>query len=107
MSNKYGAQPTERHGITFASKAEARRYEELRLLEMGGDITNLEVHPRYELVVNGVRVGRYTGDFRYVETSGLIVVEDVKSSATAKNTAYRLRKKLVWALYGIEIQEVM
>jgi hypothetical protein len=41
---KYHAIPTEIDGIRFDSKAEARRYGELMLLEMGGVIRELELH---------------------------------------------------------------
>jgi hypothetical protein len=46
----------------------------------------------------------YTADFRYVDASGAVVVEDVKSGPT-KTTAYRLRKRLVETIYGITITE--
>ncbi len=42
---KYRAQPTIVDGIRFHSKGEARRYQELRLLERAGEITNLELQP--------------------------------------------------------------
>lgn len=42
--HKYHAKPTTVDGIRFASKAEARRYSELRLLEKAGEIKNLEAH---------------------------------------------------------------
>lgn len=101
---KYGAIPTVIDGIRFASKKEARRYGELKTLQAAGRISGLTLQPRYELHVNGKKVGVYTGDFRYVEGAA-IVVEDVKSKAT-KTTAYRLRKKMVEAQYGITVHEV-
>jgi hypothetical protein len=104
--NKYGAIPTLVDGIRFASKAEARRYSELLLLQRGGEITGLQLQPKYPLFVNGTKIGVYTGDFSYFDKTGAAVVEDVKSKATGDNTAYRLRKKLAEALYGIVIQEV-
>lgn len=102
--HKYGAIPTVIDGIRFASKKEARRYGELKTLQAAGRISGLTLQPRYELYVNGKKVGVYTGDFRYVEGAA-IVVEDVKSKAT-KTTAYRLRKKMVEAQYGITVHEV-
>ena len=38
--SKYHAVPTTIDNIRFASKAEARRYRELRLLEKAGEIAN-------------------------------------------------------------------
>ena len=44
-------------------------------------------------MVNGVKIGRYTADFRYKKGSETIV-EDVKSKAT-KTRDYMLRKKIL------------
>ena len=102
--SKFRNIPTEVDGVRFASRAEARRYGELKLLERAGEILQLEMQPKYELMVNGIRVGRYTGDFRYVE-KGATVVEDVKSKAS-KTEAYGVRKRLMLAVHGIEIREL-
>lgn len=102
--HKYNAVKTVVDGRTFASKKEAARYVTLKLAEQCGTISGLECHPAYEIIVCGVRIGKYTGDFRYTK-DGATVIEDVKSKAT-KTTAYRLRKKLVEAIYGITITEV-
>jgi len=103
-TSKYGAQPTVVDGIRFASKAEARRYEELKLRERVGEISDLTLQPRYPLVVNGEKVGTYVGDFRYTEAATQQeTVEDVKGVATP---VYRLKKKLVRAIYGVDILEV-
>jgi hypothetical protein len=102
---KYGAIRTEVDGITFASKAEARRYAELRLLLDAGAIYDLTLQPRFDLSVNGVKIGTYVADFRYVDgETHEILVEDVKGVRTP---VYRLKAKLVKALYGITVQEVM
>ena len=103
--SKFGNVKTEVDGITFDSKAEASRFGELKLMELAGVILDVECQPRYELVVNGVKISRYTGDFRYMTREGDIVVEDVKAGPT-KTRAYVLRKKLVKALYGIDVTEV-
>jgi hypothetical protein len=99
--NKYGAQPMVVEGIRFASRKEARRYGELRLLERAGRIRCLQLQPRYPLVVNGHDLGEYRGDFIY-EENRMVVVEDVKGVRTP---LYRLKKKLVRALYGLTILE--
>lgn len=49
VTSKYHAQPIEADGIRFASRAEYRRYQELRLLEAAREIRSLEVHPRFAL----------------------------------------------------------
>ena len=106
MSSKYRAIPTVVDGIRFASKAEARHYGVLKLREKVGDITDLELQPEYPIVVNGVRVAIYRADFRYMERTkhGLAqMIVDVKGMATP---VYRLKKKLVEAIYEITITEV-
>jgi len=99
--NKYNAKKTEIDGFVFDSKKEAQRYQDLMLLERAGEIEVIEIHPFWKLVVNGVLIGRYTADFMYRE-NGAVVVEDVKGVRTRD---YVLRKKLMKALYGIEIRE--
>lgn len=101
---KYGAKRTEYAGRVYASKAEARRAVELEASRMAGLIDSLEEQVAFPLVVQGVKVGTYVCDFQYREVAtGRLVVEDVKGVKTA---AYRIKKKLVRALYGVEIQEV-
>ena len=101
--HKYGAQRTEVDGLTFDSQAEARQYQRLCLLLKAGAIQDLVVHPDWPLDVNGVRVARYIGDFAYTDTAtGQRVVMDVKGVRTP---TYRLKKKLMKALYAIDILE--
>lgn len=82
---------------TFDSKAEARRYEELRLAEQAGAISSLTIHPTYELQAAFTdsagrrhRAIRYEGDFSYTE-HGRAVVEDVKGHRTE---VFKLKEKL-------------
>ena len=101
--NKYGVAPKADRtvdGIVFDSRKEATRYGELRLLEKQGLIAFFEIQPKFDCVVNGKKVCKYTADFRYTTPSGDEVIEDVKG---VKTTVYRRKKKLVRALVGIEI----
>jgi hypothetical protein len=100
--SKYNARKTEVDSHTFDSLAESRRYSELKLLEKAGEISGLELQPRYPIVVNGVKVCEYRADFRYFDR-GQQVVEDVKGFRT---DVYQLKKKLVKACYLIDIMEV-
>lgn len=104
MRNKYGAVKTVVDGIEFPSKREATRYRQLRTLLYAGKIQDLRMQVKYPLVVNNVKIGRYTSDFEY-EENGKHVVEDVKSPATKKARDYVLRKKLMLAIHGIKIKE--
>lgn len=110
--SKYKARKQEYKGHTFASVREKRRYRELLLLEQAGAISQLELQPEYELIPKQIksdgkseRAAVYTADFRYIE-DGVLVVEDVKSKATAKLADYVLRRKLMLFVYGIEVREV-
>jgi hypothetical protein len=98
---KYHAQRTKVGDITFASKAEARRYEELVILQYAGVISALTLQPIFHLSVNGVKIGKYIADFQYYQ-DGKIITEDVKGVRTP---VYNLKKKLVKALYGVDILE--
>ena len=97
-------------GIRFPSMKQARRYEELKLLERAGKIVDLEIERPYPLVVNGQKVCRYVADFVYAEVvkegprevTYRPVVEDTKGFRTP---VYRLKAKLMLALHGISIKE--
>jgi hypothetical protein len=99
-TNKYGAKKTEVDGITFDSRLEARRYGQLKALQAAGEIHGLKLQPRYEFVVNGVRVGRYTPDFEYMDNEGDIHTEDVKGVRTRDLS---LRLKLMRACHGVTV----
>ena len=101
MRNKYRAIKTIVDGIKFDSKKEARRYSQLKLLEKAGAITDLKLQPRFDLIVNNCKCGFYKADFEYVENEKKII-EDVKGM---KTPVYNLKKKLIKAIYGIEIFE--
>lgn len=116
--NKYNAKKTVVDGITFDSIKESVRYQELKFLVYEGVIRDLELQPRYDVVVNGHKICYYKADFRYFDNEkGKQVIEDVKAMPkTAKGQKafkstpawrmYRLKKKLVEALYPITINEV-
>lgn len=113
VRSKYGAIKTQVDGIVFSSKAESKRYLQLKELERIGQIDSLELQPKYELAPS-VRFSdaaratpalRYVADFRYRDHNGELVVEDVKGMS--KNTeGFRIKKHLMLAIHGIEIKEV-
>ena len=105
-TSKFRNVKTEVDGNIFASKAEATRYVYLKALLRVGGIDALELQPRFNLVVNGQKVCAYIADFRYRRVStGDVIVEDVKSKPT-RTPEYRIKKKLLKALYNTEIVEV-
>lgn len=107
QARKYHNTPTEADGLRFDSKREAARYAELKFMLRNGVIRDLEIHPRFPLVVHGQDCGTYVGDFAWIDPeTGERVVEDVKSAATRKLPVYRLKRRLIWALYAITVREV-
>jgi hypothetical protein len=51
----------EADGLKFASKKEARRYADLKLLQRAGEVRSFAVHPWYPLLVDGQIVGIASG----------------------------------------------
>ncbi len=103
--SKYRNKKTEVDGIVFDSKKEAKRYQELKMLERTGDIKDLTLQVRIPLEVEGERVCVYVCDFRYYgrKNGGWYpVYEDVKGKRTP---VYLLKKKLVKAILGVDILE--
>ena len=95
--NKYRNIKTVVDNITIDSKKEAARYSDLKLLETAHHIMHLETQPRFPLMINGIRVAPYIGDFKYWSPSeNEWIIEDVKSEAT-KTPLYRLKKKILEA----------
>lgn len=105
--SKYNAVKLCLDGYVFDSKKEARRYGILKTRLRLGEISDLQVHPDWTFEHNGVRIGRYTADFQYVDgRAGQVIVEDVKGGKATRTEAYGLRKRLLRAFYGIEVTEV-
>ena len=105
--NKYRNVTTERDGVMFASKKEAARYQELKVQQHAGWIRDLIVQPRFPLIVNEVKIAVYIADFQYVECeTGQTVVEDCKGGRGTITPVYRLKKKLMFALYLLDVVEV-
>ena len=108
--SKYNAQKTTVDGITYDSRKEAQRAQELRLMLRAGVISNLREQVPYELIPAqkneyGKVIERavvYKADFVY-EEKGKTVVEDTKGVRTKE---YVIKRKLMLYEYGISIREV-
>ena len=106
--SKYLAKKVTLDGIEFASRKEAGRYCELKVMEQAGLIRDLKMQEEFELIprCGKERPAKYHADFSYIITAtGEKVVEDVKSRAT-KTKDYILRRKLMNWRHGIQIKEV-
>jgi hypothetical protein len=102
--NKYGNIKTVVDGRSFHSKKEAARYLVLKEMEQRGEIANLRLQVSHTITVNGHKICRYVSDFEY-DLEDRHIVEDVKTERTAKLPVYRLKKKLLKACLGIDIDE--
>ncbi len=119
--SKYGAKKTAVGGEQFDSKREAKRYQELLLLQRAGEIAGLDRQVKYEIIPEhrepdsigprgGKRKGKiiekaryYVADFVYYDARAReVVVEDCKGFRT---DVYRLKKALMYDRYGIRIKE--
>tara|TARA_R100000234_G_C4925422_1_gene146056 strand:+ start:8 stop:397 length:390 start_codon:yes stop_codon:yes gene_type:complete len=107
--SKYGAKKTIVDGKKFDSKWEAERYGQLKAMEKAMFIRDLELQVPYDLIVNDIKICRYIADFRYKKESNhtitndeyyVEVVEDTKGFETQE---FKLKKKLMKALYNIDI----
>ena len=95
--NKYGAVRTERDGIAFASKAEARYYDLLQARRAAGEI-------RYFLMQVPFRLPggtRYVCDYQIHEADGRVRYVDVKGHET---DTFKVKKREVEAHFGVEIE---
>lgn len=100
--NKYGA---ERQG-KYASKHEAEVAANLAALERCGEISELREQVNFTLVEGRgkIRPIVYRADFVWVSRSGAMHIGDAKGFA--KDKVYRLKKKLMKLLHGLEIEEL-
>lgn len=127
--NKFGNNSHTVDGITFQSSREARRYIELKVLLRAGEISDLELQKKYELIpaqyeyistgevyVRGPNKGKpklkkkcveeavnYYADFVYKDNkTGKVIVNDAKGYRTEK---YIIKRKLMLYIYNIKILE--
>jgi hypothetical protein len=94
--NKYGNKKTQVGDRLFASKKEARRYQELLLLAEHGEIRDLRLQVPFKMVVGGIKICTYIADFVYHDQTGGVVVEDSKGYETRE---FKLKAKLFRALF--------
>jgi hypothetical protein len=107
-TNKYAARKTVVGEFTFDSKAEARRYGDLLLLQRAGVITGLELQvpfilaPRvhFEGAKRAKPALRYVADFCYVE-GGSQIIEDTKGVLT---DAFQIKRHLMLSVHGLNVR---
>lgn len=99
LKHKFRAIPTELDGIKFASKKEAKRYRELKLLEKAGELLFFLRQVPFHLPGNV----KYVCDFLCFWKDDSVTIEDVKG---IKTPMYILKKKQVEAIYPVIITEI-
>ena len=122
--SKYGNRKVTIGGIKFDSEREAKRYLILKEYQNKGDISDLKLQVVYELIpaikelksvvlktktrqkeVTIQQPITYRCDFTYIKDN-VLVVEDVKISPKMLPPEYKLKKKLLRYVHGIDIREV-
>ena len=99
---KYGNKKKMVNGIEFESTREARRYQDLALMQQAGHISDLRRQVPFDIRVNKIYIGKWIADFIYTCKDGTERVEDCKGYRT---DVYKLKKRLVEALFNIRILE--
>lgn len=95
--SKYGNRKVELDGHVFDSRAEAKYYQHLKLLEKAGEIHFFRLQPRYLLQDSFKKGGRthrridYIADFEVHHKDGSIEVVDVKGHIT---DVFKIKQKL-------------
>jgi hypothetical protein len=89
----------------YASRAEARRAAELKLLERAGKITELQEQVRWKILPSqdGERPVFYVVDFQFRDENGELHLQDVKGVRTP---VFILKRKMMQFVHGIKIEEV-
>lgn len=124
--NKYGNKKVEYNGLKFDSKKEKDRYIFLKEQERIGNIQDLQLQVRYELIpaikeeyvehlktkdrvkTRTVQLAiTYTCDFQYYK-NGVIVTEDVKASpkSASLDKSFILKEKIFRWKFGRSIKRV-
>lgn len=97
MASKYYNRKTTIDGITFDSKKEALRYQELKFLEIAEEIHSLTLQPKFVLQESFKHNGKtyrkieYIADFSYL-IDDIIIIEDVKGVQT---DVFKIKEKML------------
>ena len=101
--NIFGAIKKKDDGYTFDSTSEWKRYNRLKFERYHGNITQLEVHPSFDLSLGGQDNCTYSADFAYINAKGVYIVEDVKSPALREDSTLRLKMRMMKAQHNIKV----
>lgn len=98
-ASKYRNVRTVVDGIPFASKAEARRFSELKLAKLAGEVFWFARQVSFDLPGGQ----KYRADFVVCWVDGSVTIEDSKGMVTP---VYAIKRALMKEAWGIEIREI-
>lgn len=99
---KYGAKKTIMYGIKFDSKLEAGHYAYLVRKEKDKLISDIELQPTWQIVLNNKNICKVKLDFKFYDKErDLLRYIDSKGMDNANS---RLKRKLVEAQEGIKVE---
>ena len=107
--SKFGNRKVEIDGFKFDSQKEANFYCKLKILKDSGEIADFDKQVKFDIRVNNIHIANYFLDFLVKKNDGTIDYIDIKgqdrySKKFIKTDVFQLKKKLVEAIYGIEIK---
>ncbi len=107
LPSKYHNRKTVYKDRTFDSKREADYAARLDILKRAKDpkerVEKIEYQIRIPIIINGVKICSYIADFKVTYGDGRTETQDVKGF---KTPVYKLKKKMVKAVYDIDIVEI-
>ena len=93
----------------FDSYREFLRHQTLKMLASVGQISQLEIQPRFPITILDVhgqphKGCTYVADFKYLDATGQVVVEDCKpKSVQGQTDVFKLKARLFQAAYGLPV----
>lgn len=105
---KYRNRKCDLEGMKFDSVKEREHYLDLKLRERAGEIRDIRRQVKFDIVVNGHPITRFYADFVYHDIrKDKQIVEDVKGFKGGESyRRFRLKKKLMFAVHRIVVEEV-
>lgn len=106
--NKYRNNRVVIDGKNFDSEKEGRFYTKLKLQKRAKEILDFKCQVPFVIEVNGKHIAKYLLDFAVYHNDGEIDYIDIKAKTKEgkwiTTDVFKLKKKLVEAIYGIEIK---
>jgi hypothetical protein len=111
QTNKFNAVRCQFDGEVFDSIKELKFYNQLKnqmkAVDESFKVTSIERQVRYDIAIAGQKIGFYKLDFKVTYADGKTRCFDVKGlKSGSAYQLFRLKKKIVEAIYGITIEEI-